>query len=338
MPRVTILMPTYNVAPWVKESIDSVLAQTYTDFELLVLDDCSSDNTVGIVRSYVDPRIRIVEGEHNVGLSENLNKGLSLSNTELLARMDGDDIAEPTWLERGVAVLDEHPEIGICSFGFQFFGTKSTSVRFPEHHEDSMAQMLFGCTVIIPVLRKSVFTDHNFRYSTDAFPAEDYMMWAHCYRVAKVYNVQETMFHYRTHATQISTAKRQAQIEKSNAVRRYMLEWLNPNLEESEIRYFLDTFVPGEINDSSDLRIMQDYAKKMVEKNDVIGHFSHEALVRKFHSHIVQSLYHAIVARYFSAGYSVRRYCRYILSGLAFHTEYKYEIKFLVKSLLHKKK
>ena len=121
MSRVTVLMPTYNVAPWVDEAIQSVLNQTYKDFDLLVIDDDSSDDTLAHVRAINDPRIRIAAFPNNVGLADNLNRGLDLTDTELVARMDGDDIAEPDWLETGIKVLDSHPEVGICSFGFQFF-------------------------------------------------------------------------------------------------------------------------------------------------------------------------------------------------------------------------
>ena len=228
MPRLTVLMPTYNVASWVEEAIHSVLNQTYKDFELLVVDDGSTDDTLDHVRSIQDSRIRIAAFPDNVGLAENLNRGLDLINTELVARMDGDDIAEPDWLETGIKILDTHPEIGICSFGFQFFGTKTSLVRFPKLNEDSKAQMLFGCTVIVPVFRKAVFTDNHLRYSTEAFPAEDYSLWSYAYRVAQVYNVQRTLFHYRTHPTQIPTARREAQIAKSNEVRLRMLEWFRP--------------------------------------------------------------------------------------------------------------
>ena len=134
--KVTVLMPTYNVAPYVKEAIESVLRQTYRDFELLVVDDASTDDTLAVVRSIDDPRIRIAAFPDNVGLAENLNRGLALIDTELVARMDGDDIAEPYWLEHEVAVLDRHPEIGICSSGFERFGTVKSLVRFPERHED----------------------------------------------------------------------------------------------------------------------------------------------------------------------------------------------------------
>ena len=85
MHKVTVLMPTYNVAPYVREAIQSVLKQTYRDFELLVIDDCSSDETVEVVGSIDDPRIRIVQNEKNVGLAENLNRGLSHITTEYVA-------------------------------------------------------------------------------------------------------------------------------------------------------------------------------------------------------------------------------------------------------------
>ena len=183
-------MPTYNVAPWVDEAIQSVLKQTYRDFELLVIDDCSTDDTVSVVRSIDDPRIRIIQNEKNVGLAENLNRGLSHISTEYVARMDGDDIAEPFWLEREVAVLDSHPEIGICSAGFERFGTVKSLVRFPERHEDCMANMLFECSVIVPTFRMSLYRDHGLRYSSEAFPAEDYRFWAECLRVTRVYNIQ----------------------------------------------------------------------------------------------------------------------------------------------------
>lgn len=124
VPRVTVLMPVYNVEKYVKEAIESVLNQSYKNFQLLILDDCSTDDTAGIVKSFTDTRIRYYRQEKNVGLAENLNSGVELSDTEYLARMDGDDISVPTWLEKQILFLDAHPEIGLCSVGFRFFWYK----------------------------------------------------------------------------------------------------------------------------------------------------------------------------------------------------------------------
>lgn len=337
MPRLTVLMPTYNVSPWVEEAIQGVLLQTYADFELLVVDDGSTDDTLERVRAIKDSRIRIAAFPDNVGLADNLNRGLDLIDTELVARMDGDDIAEPDWLETGIKVLDSHPDIDICSFGFQFFGTKTSLVRFPEHHEDSKAQMLFGCTVIVPVMRRKVFTDNNLRYRTDTFPAEDYSLWARAYRVAKVYNVQQTLFHYRTHATQISTARREAQIEKSNEVRLQMLEWLNPGFSDEEKRYFLDNFVPCKIEQQQDIDRLKRFANLLVNRNTQ-GHYDTSALRRKFKSHIAYGALAYAEDHYFAKGYNPARFLRLLTSGLYTTLPAKNRRKLLVKSLLLKNK
>lgn len=337
MPRLTVLMPTYNVAPWVEEAIQSVLNQTYRDFELLVVDDASTDDTLDRVRAIDDPRIRIAAFPNNVGLADNLNRGLDIINTELVARMDGDDIAEPDWLETGINVLDTHPEVGICSFGFQFFGAKTSIVRFPEHHEDSKAQMLFGCTVIVPVFRRAVMTDNHLRYSTEAFPAEDYMMWANAYRVTQVYNVQRTLFHYRTHASQISTACREAQIVKSNEVRLKMLEWLSPNFRGDEKRFFLNNFVPCRIEQKQDIHILQQFADLLVSRN-MQGHYSSEALRHKFNSHIAYGVLEFAERTYFVQRYTPMALFQLISDGLYFMLPKKNRRKILIKCLVFKNK
>ncbi len=330
-------MPTYNVAPWVDEAIQSVLKQTYRDFELLVIDDCSTDDTVSVVRSIDDPRIRIIQNEKNVGLAENLNRGLSHISTEYVARMDGDDIAEPFWLEREVAVLDSHPEIGICSGGFERFGTVKSLVRFPEQHEDCMANMLFECSVIVPTFRMSLYRNHGLRYSTEAFPAEDYRFWAECLRVTRIYNIQETLFHYRMHPTQICTARREEQQRKVAQMRRYMLEWLSEDFTEEEKEYYTGAFMAAEMASRQDLEERKTFCRKMIEKNRSVGHFDEEALRRRLDKHLTLTLYSTIVERYFADGYSLPRYLRYLASGLALHTGRRYETKFLLKSLLHRK-
>ncbi len=335
MARVTVLMPTYNVAPWVEEAVQSVLRQTYTDFELLVVDDGSTDNTLERVRSIQDNRIRIAAFPDNVGLAENLNRGLDLIDTELVARMDGDDIAEPDWLETGVHVLDAMPEVGICSFGFQFFGTKTSLVRFPEYNEDSKAQMLFGCTVIVPVFRKSVFTDNHLRYLTETFPAEDYSLWARAYRVAKVYNVQRTLFHYRTHPSQISTSRREAQIVKSNEVRLQMLEWLSPNFSDKEKHYFLDNFVPCKIKQQEDIDELRRFANLMIERNTQ-GHYDNTAIRNKFKSHIAYGALAYAEERYFAKGYNPIRLLRLLTSGFYCTLPAKNRRKIIAKCLLLK--
>ena len=336
MPRVTVLMPTYTVAPYVKEAIESVLRQTYADFELLVIDDCSTDGTLDVVRGISDPRIRIVQNERNLGLADNLNRGLSLIETELVARMDGDDIAELHWLQSEVAVLDRHPEIGICGGGFERFGAVSTVVRLPEQPEEILANMLFECSIIVPTFRMSLYRDHGLRYRTDAFPAEDYRFWADCLRVTKAYNVQDTLFHYRMHPKQICTSLSTQQKGKVEDVRRYMLELLGPNLSEKDRDFFLKTFVEGKIENKNDWNQKEGFAKRLVILNRDECHFEEKALKNCLHRHLQVQLYNAMIDRYFKEGYAIPAYIKYMTGGLALKTLPRLEMKLFVKSLLRR--
>ena len=336
-PRLTVLMPTYNVEPYVRESIESVLAQTFTDFQLLVMDDHSTDGTLEVVRKIDDPRIRIVQNEKNVGLSENLNRGLDLIDTEFFARMDGDDIALPQWLQREVEYLDSHPEVGVCGGGGQRFGTSQSIIRFPEEHADIAANMLFGCTTIVPTVRMDVVRRNNLRYRRDAFPAEDYRFWADCLRVTQLHNIADILFRYRMHATQICTSRKEEQQLKVAEVRRYMLEWLSGDFTEEDKNYHTGAFMAEAISSKQDYADRRDFCGRLVAKNRSTHHFDEKALRRTLESHLTLTLYGTIVDRYFNDGYSPSKYLRYLASGLALRTGSRYETKFLMKSLLGRK-
>lgn len=333
-PRVTIIMPIYNVGKYLMASIDSVLAQTYRDFDLLILDDCSTDNSGEIVATYTDSRIRYFRNSSNLGLAENLNKCLDLVHTELVARMDGDDVAEPNWLQRNIEVLDSCPEIGICSSGFQFFGTKDSLVRYPQSHEDSMAQMLFGCTVIVPVIRMSFLEKYHLRYNQSAFPAEDYDLWSRCYPLTKVYNIQETLFHYRMHVSQISTSRREAQIQKTNEVRLRMLDLLNPNLSEEDKAYFLGNYGLAHIEGMSDLQKMIAFGEKLERMN--MGTYNLVALHNRLSKQVSAAALSYVQRSIWNEGYSLSKYIHYLSSGFARYIPAKYKVKFLIKSIIRR--
>lgn len=117
-PRVTVLMSAYNAADFIGQAVESVLAQTYEDFELLVVDDGSTDATADVVRACTDPRVRLVELEHNSGAAVARNHGLQLAKADLVAILDADDIAYPRRLERQVAYMDDHPNCSLLGCGY----------------------------------------------------------------------------------------------------------------------------------------------------------------------------------------------------------------------------
>ena len=112
-PRLSVIMSVFNAGPYLRPAIDSVLAQTFRDFELVVVDDASTDNGRDIIDSYTDPRLARLYNPVNLGLSRSLNRAMAASRGELLARMDGDDISFPHRFAAQVDFLDRHPEVGV---------------------------------------------------------------------------------------------------------------------------------------------------------------------------------------------------------------------------------
>ena len=117
-PKISVILPVYNSELYIKETIDRVLNQTFSDFELLIIDDCSTDKTVSIIKEYSDERICLIEKEKNSGLINSLNFGISLAKGEYIARMDGDDICLLERFAKQVAFLDKNPTIILCGTAY----------------------------------------------------------------------------------------------------------------------------------------------------------------------------------------------------------------------------
>ena len=133
MPKVTVVMPVYNTNPeFLRQTIDSILNQSFRDFEFLIINDASTTNVKDVILSYNDKRIVYVENEQNLGISKTSNKALQLAKGQYIARQDHDDISEPDRLMKQVRILDENPEIGVCGCFFKVF-PKIQKVKLPLH-------------------------------------------------------------------------------------------------------------------------------------------------------------------------------------------------------------
>lgn len=215
-PLVSILMPVYKTAPYLKEAMDSILSQTFKDFELIVLNDCSPDNADEILDAYDDPRIVRYKGETNMGLSNVLNAGMDMARGQYIARMDSDDISLPDRLEVQVKYLEEHPEIDLCSCGMKMFGAKDdTWVRDSDPEKVKVTALFFSPILHASSLwRKDSFDKHGLRFRQEMVPAEDYDMWCRALaKELKLINIPDCLYLYRirpdqaTQDTQKTSAK-----------------------------------------------------------------------------------------------------------------------------------
>lgn len=204
-PKVSILMPVYNVEKYLREAVDSMLNQSFTDFELIVLDDCSPDGSAAILDTYTDPRIVRYRGEKNVGLANVLNVGLQMAKGEYIARMDSDDISLPNRLQFQVDYLDSHPNIDLVSVGLQQFGAKDAIWKTEEDYELTKFIAIFYTPVMhaTSMWRKKRFEEANLFYHQDMVPAEDYDLWTRALLAKRILiNIPIVLYKYRIHSTQ----------------------------------------------------------------------------------------------------------------------------------------
>lgn len=207
-PIVSVLMPIYNVGPYLREAIDSILEQSFKDFELIALDDCSQDESESILDTYSDPRIVRYRGEKNVGLANILNVGLKMARGKYIARMDSDDISLPQRLQIQVKYLDKHEDIDLVSTGMQRFGASNDIISHRTNFEDIKFNALFYAPVLhaSSMWRKSAFTENNLYYRQEMVPSEDYDLWTRALAHGVILsNIPDILYLYRTHQGQATS-------------------------------------------------------------------------------------------------------------------------------------
>lgn len=199
--KVSVVIPVYNKAPWLKECLDSVFAQTFQDFEVIAVDDASTDGSLEVLRSWPDDRLRIIALERNVGPGGAAQRGMDAALGEYIIRVDGDDVMYRDRFEVQVKVLDEHPEVGATSGHIELMSAPDTWHRVELSDEACKARMLFGVPLNQPAAayRTSVLRRHNVRFE-DEWPkyGEDWMHQLRLARHTRFLNLDRPLIRYRT--------------------------------------------------------------------------------------------------------------------------------------------
>ena len=246
VPLVSILMPVYKTAPYLREAMDSMLSQTFTDFELIVLDDCSPDNAGEILDSYTDPRIVRYKGEKNAGLSNVLNVGIGMARGKYIARMDSDDLSMPERLQIQVDYLEAHPDIDLVSVGMQLFGAKDEVWLREQDPEKVKIIALFHSPILhaSSMWRRDSFEKHGLRFRQEMVPAEDYDLWTRALvKGLRLVNLRQVLYKYRIHPEQ-ATTQTDKTTSKSRMVQQNYLAATLPSLSEKRRDLFPDKLWP----------------------------------------------------------------------------------------------
>jgi glycosyltransferase involved in cell wall biosynthesis len=221
-PLVSVVMPVYNAERFVAEAMRSVLAQTFADFEFVVVDDGSSDSSAEIVRSIGDPRIVLIRHEKNAGLRAALNTGCEAARGTFVARMDADDVSLPPRFERQLSVMRADPRIGVVGSQVENIDENGRSKgvkRLPTDPALVAWSMLFFNSLVHPavMMRRDVLASVGFYPAGCAGGTEDYALFMRMSRVTRLANVDEVLLRYRVWGSNMTN--RQWQAQENDAVR-----------------------------------------------------------------------------------------------------------------------
>lgn len=226
MKPITVLIPVHNAERTLAETLDTLVAQTYKHFEVLIVDDASHDRSAEIALSYQDRLdLRVHTLEKNAGVAGALNAGLAVNTSPYIARIDGDDLMAPTRLEKQFDFLEANPRIDVCSSWMEMFyedGRPDFLLAKPPEDAAIKTALVQYCSMThgASLFRKSFFDDIGV-FDTRLDFAEDYDLWCRGALLGKCYaNLPEPLTRYRQHGGQVGQTKRQLQYERDMVIKR----------------------------------------------------------------------------------------------------------------------
>ncbi len=244
MPKVTIVLPTYNGEKYIRESIDSILSQTYTDWELIIVNDCSTDNTPKIIQQYSreDKRIRIINNSVNKKLPESLNIGFKYASGEYFTWTSDDNVYEKDAIQKMTEYLNNNSEIPMVRADM-FLIDENGEVISESQKYDYPKMFINNCVGACFMYRRSVAQQVG-QYDETLFCVEDYDYWI---RIMEQYgtigNIKEFLYRYRWHPGSLSSTKRDYVENQLNELRKRHLDFFIDNMQSDEKNTLLLYFV-----------------------------------------------------------------------------------------------
>ncbi len=274
MPKLSVVMSVYNGEHYLKEALESILNQTFADFELIVINDGSTDSTPKILKSYKDPRLVIVHQE-NKGLVKSLNTGCKMAKANLIARHDADDKSLPTRFDKQIKYLKDNRQAVIVGSSMSVMNKDSkilhehrVLLNDPELRQELLVRSPFAHGSVM--FRKSAFEKAG-QYNKDYWPAEDYELWLRMSLHGKLANLDDCLYIYREHAESISTGNDRVQKQQIKAVQE--LAWKHKTHLMSKQKIRLSSYKKLTLGSQRVDRIVSNVAsvsKKAVRRKNLV--------------------------------------------------------------------
>jgi glycosyltransferase involved in cell wall biosynthesis len=329
-PVVSVLLPVYNAAEYVQEAIQSILNQTFTDFELLIFNDGSTDDSRAIIQNIKDERIRFFDYSENTGYVTRLNEGLRLAKGIYVARMDADDIAMPERFAQQVALLEREVSVVLCGTVYETFGSEQKIEKVPLTDWEIRNVLPFHSPMGHPTVmfRKQVVDEYQLYYSEDYMPAEDYKLWYDFSKVGELRNIPDILLKYRVHQKQISSRRNDAAREKTNAIRVFQLLDQGFKLSAKEQEAYASIVSEAVLQRPSELKLIMAVMKSILYQNNTLCKYNSGLFVEFFR------------ARWLNLVINMQQYTPTLLPVLVLPnavntTSLSLRMKLMVKSLIY---
>ncbi len=237
LPKLSVIVPTYKGARFIGETLASILGQTFSDLEVLVIDDASPDNTVDVVSAIKDSRIRLIRNESNLGVAHTRNKAAALARGQYITPHDQDDLSEPTRFEKQIALLEANPTINVVGSWVRTFGDSDEVWQYPVHVEDLKCRFLFGCEIAhtSAVVRASAVPVLSNLYDPDVALCSDYELFSRMSLIGGVANIPEPLVRYRRHKDALSNTASAAMARCARTIHIRLLSQLNLSPTDAEL-------------------------------------------------------------------------------------------------------
>ena len=271
MPKVSVLMPLYNAEKYVKKAIQSILLQTFEDFELILIDDCPTDHTMEIVADIQDPRIKIVKHNENKGISAARNTGFKACSGKYIALMDDDDLASKDRLEKEVAYLEQQEDIDVVGGRYCMIDENDKIVQMmgePLRNPYFIkASLMFydpignGSTMF----RREFVERHKIRYQDHWLGMEDYRFWIDCSLHGKITNLNDVFLYWRNgnhnESARVNENLREQRKRKFAELQKYALIQNGYHLDDSELLLLHKMYPEGKLSDLVSIKEIEELYK-----------------------------------------------------------------------------
>jgi glycosyltransferase involved in cell wall biosynthesis len=230
----------HNNGTYVRAAVESMLCQTLGDFEFIIVDDASTDNSMEVVRSFSDKRIVFLKNASNLGVAKSLNVGLAAARGEYIARMDADDISVKERLATQVAFLDSNRSVGVCGSWIRCFGAaRSFLLTYPTGTDCVKSYLLLGNPLAHPsvCMRASLIKDNGLKYDETFAASQDYEFWTKCIERMEIDNIPEPLLRYRIHGESVSKNRQSKSDEHATSVVTGQLRRFNVDMTPEQISF-----------------------------------------------------------------------------------------------------